>query len=225
MCFSAGASFSASVVLAVTGVLTLKKAEHKQQYLFASIPLLFAIQQFIEGFVWLSLSNTDYAFINTVSVYGFLIFAQVVWPFWLPLSILILEQKPIRKKVITYLTIVGGAVSVFLAFSLVYYHPLAQIVSCHIQYKLSFPLASFKFSEIFYFMPTVLPLFISSIKRMWVFGIAIFVSYVATEIFYTEFALSVWCFFAAILSVIIYYTISKITEGNRKDKMKQWWKE
>lgn len=224
MCFSAGASFGASAVLAVTGILTIKKVDKKSQYLFASIPLIFALQQFIEGFVWLSLSNPDFAFLNNFSVHVFLVFAQVVWPFWLPLSVLLLEQKAIRKKIIFFLTFTGGLVSVFLAISLINYHPEAQIVSCHIQYKLAFPLATFKFSEIFYFMPTVLPLFISSIKRMWVFGVAILISYIVTEIFYTEYALSVWCFFAAILSVIIFYTVGKINDRDRSEKIREWYK-
>jgi len=224
MCFSAGASFTASAVLAVTGVLTIKKTEKRSQLLFAAIPIIFAVQQFTEGFVWLSLSDSAYVSFNTLSVYVFLIFAQVLWPTWVPLSILLLEPKAKRKPSLYILTLLGGIVSSVLAYYLINYHPVAQINSCHIQYVLSFPMSTYMFSGMFYFIPTVVPLFISGIKRMWVFGAAIMISYIITQLFYIEFVISVWCFFSAILSVIIYYTISKINEGDRSDKMKEWYK-
>ena len=54
MCFSATASFGASAVLGVIGVAAVAKAKTKPQRLFASIPLVFAVQQLSEGFLWLS---------------------------------------------------------------------------------------------------------------------------------------------------------------------------
>ena len=53
MCFSAAANFIGSGALATVGVVTLTKVKHRRELLFASLPLLFAIHQFIEGFVWL----------------------------------------------------------------------------------------------------------------------------------------------------------------------------
>ena len=61
MCFSPTASFSASAALAVIGILTLKKTSAPHQFLFAYIPLIFASQQFIEGFLWLLLSKNGSA--------------------------------------------------------------------------------------------------------------------------------------------------------------------
>ena len=45
MCFSATASFITGGVLSAVGVVTIKKAEKKSEIPFASIPLLFGIQQ------------------------------------------------------------------------------------------------------------------------------------------------------------------------------------
>ena len=62
MCFSATASFTAGAVLLGVGTLTLRSAlasrhSHRRRDLpFAAIPLLFAIQQLIEGVVWLTVS-------------------------------------------------------------------------------------------------------------------------------------------------------------------------
>jgi hypothetical protein len=54
MCFSATASFSAGTVLLGLGALTLKLVRHPRELMFAAIPLLFAIQQWTEGVIWLT---------------------------------------------------------------------------------------------------------------------------------------------------------------------------
>jgi hypothetical protein len=45
MCFSATASFVAAGSLAAIGTATIKKAQHRSELPFATIPLLFGIQQ------------------------------------------------------------------------------------------------------------------------------------------------------------------------------------
>jgi hypothetical protein len=49
MCFSATANFAGSAVLGTVGVATLAEVKHRRAFLFAAMPLLFAIHQFIEG--------------------------------------------------------------------------------------------------------------------------------------------------------------------------------
>jgi len=51
MCFSATASFSAGAILLGLGTLTLKSARRPRELVLAAIPLLFAIQQLIEGVI------------------------------------------------------------------------------------------------------------------------------------------------------------------------------
>jgi hypothetical protein len=58
MCFSATANFVGSGVLGAVGVVTLTKVKHRRELLFALLPTLFAVHQFIEGFVWLGLDGT-----------------------------------------------------------------------------------------------------------------------------------------------------------------------
>ena len=112
MCFSATASFSAGVVLTVIGVATIKKVQHPSQILFASIPLLFAIQQIAEGILWLTLPNPAYLPTQVSFTYIFLFFAQVVWPLWVPMAILLLEKEDLRKRVQRYLVAAGMLVGI-----------------------------------------------------------------------------------------------------------------
>src|SRR6188768_3673276 len=64
--------------------------------IIASIPLIFAVQQFTEGFLWLSLTSPRFAGLQSVATIVFLFFAQVVWPVWVPYAILKLEPKENR---------------------------------------------------------------------------------------------------------------------------------
>ena len=57
MCFSATANFVGSGVLGTVGIVTLTKVKHRRELLFAALPALFAVHQFIEGFVWLGLDG------------------------------------------------------------------------------------------------------------------------------------------------------------------------
>jgi hypothetical protein len=58
-------------------------------------------------------------------------------------------------------------------------------------------------SAIVYFIPTVLPALISSVDRMRLLGIIVLASYLVSNVFYQNYLVSVWCFFAAIISVVI----------------------
>ena len=52
MCFSAPVSFAASAFVAGAGALALRETRTVSERPFASVPLLFAMQQFVEGVLW-----------------------------------------------------------------------------------------------------------------------------------------------------------------------------
>jgi hypothetical protein len=213
MCFSAGASFGASAVLLVAGVIAVKKTKSPSQIVFASIPLLFSIQQFTEGFVWLSLTNNNYILWRDFATRLFLIFAQVVWPVFVPLSMLLMENDAKRKKILLALTGMGVLLALYIAVCLFIYPVNATINSSHIHYRLDFPTTITWISSTFYFMPTVLPAFISGVKRMQLLGIVILVSYLFTKIYFADNIISVWCFFAAAGSIVVLLILSAINES------------
>jgi len=99
-----------------------------------------------------------------------------------------------------------------LAYCLITFPFQASIRGSHIYYSLGFKHHEFTFSGIFYFIPTVLPALISTTKYMVYFGLTILVSFIFSKVFYGEYVISVWCFFAAILSVIITFIIWKANE-------------
>ncbi len=203
MCFSASASFGASVVLTTIGVAAVTKVKERKQIPFAVIPLMFAAQQFSEGMLWIGLSDAAHASWRHFPVYIFLVFAQLIWPVWVPFSVLLLEKNRARKKILAVLMAVGISISFYLLYCMFVYEVSAEIRSGHIQYKLIFPVAFGRMTGILYFIPTVVSLFVSSVRRMTFLAVLILVSFISTKVFFEDYLISVWCFFAAILSLLV----------------------
>jgi hypothetical protein len=208
MCFSPGASFAGGVIISAIGIVTVRKVHKPSQILFASIPLFFGVQQIAEGFLWLTLPLSEYESIQKLFSYTFLIMAQVIWPSMIPLSVLLMEESPRKKKILTALLAVGGILSLYYGYCLISYNVAPQIAGFHIQYNSDFPDNLALVAFIFYLVATICPLFVSSIKRTHLMGILMSLSCLVTAIFFTQFLTSVWCFFAALLSGVVYWILS-----------------
>jgi len=204
MCFSANASFGVSALLLAGGVASVKSVKLNNSIFFAIIPFIFSVQQFLEGMLWLSFSNTHFLNWRTFSEYTFLVFAQVLWPIWVPLSILQLEKNQVKKKLLSGLLGLGIIVAFYIAYCLIV-SPVNTIISNHhISYEVNYPHNTSFMIGILYFLPTIVPPFISSLKKMKLLGLGILLSFIISKIFFKDYVVSVWCFFAAIISIIVY---------------------
>jgi hypothetical protein len=207
MCFSAEASFAGGVIISSIGILTIRKVHNPMQIVFASIPLFFGIQQFAEGCLWIILPQPDYVSMQKFSTYFFMVMAQVIWPSMIPLSVLLMEENPGKKKFLRILMILGITLSLYYASCLITFDVTPRIMGYHIQYDTGFPRSLSIPAFIIYLIVTITPLFISSIKRTHLMGILMFLSCLVTAVFFTQFLTSVWCFFAAILSAVIFWIL------------------
>ncbi|HLG02612.1 MAG TPA: DUF6629 family protein [Bacteroidia bacterium] len=214
MCFSATASFAAGAVLSVIGTASIKKAQHPSQIPFAAIPFLFAVQQITEGFVWLSLINPGYEFLREPATYIFIFFAQVVWPAWVPLSIYLLESEKKRKKILMMLVAMGAVLSLYLAYCLLSYSVTASAMGGHISYKQEYPANLALYGGAFYMLATIGPPFFSTVKRTHGLAVAVLLSYLITAVFYRDYIVSVWCFFASVISIVVFAVMQKVKEAN-----------
>lgn len=208
MCFSAAASFTGGAIVSTIGFATMKKARKPSQRLFAGIPLFFGVQQIAEGFLWLSLTNADYASLRQSSMMLFLFMARVFWPAMLPFSVLWMEDDPGRKKKLAVLLAMGSSVSLYYTYCLIFLRVAPDIAGHHIQYISDFPESLAVPVFIIYFIASIVPLFISTMKNVSVLGVLMAVSGIASAIFFTLYLTSVWCFFAAVISVVIYWILS-----------------
>ncbi len=210
MCFSANASFGAGAVLTVIGVATMSKAKKPSQLVFAAIPLLFAVQQISEGFTWLTVMNNEYLPWQKIPVHVFLFFAHILWPVWIPLSMLLLEKERSHKKILGAILVLAALLSISEVYCQIVYPVSVELEGHHIGYTVQFPKYYNFITEIMYVVVTLVPCFISGIKRMWLFGYALTITLVLSAIFYEVYLVSVWCFFAAVTSVVIYFIMSKL---------------
>ena len=221
MCFSAGASFGASVVLGSIGFVAIAKAKTNPQRLFASIPLIFSLQQLMEGCLWLSINHSGLASLQSFFTYIFLLFAMMVWPFWIPFTIRLLEKDVRRKKIMNGLTISGSIVSLIVVSILILYPVKVMPMHHHLHYRFGFPEGVknlINIFTIFYFITTVVPPFFSGISKMKWLGIGFLLSYIFAILFYNGFVVSVWCYFAAILSIVVLWIILDLRKSSPKEK-------
>jgi len=210
MCFSATASFGSAAVLLIIGGACLKKSETGPQRLLSSIPLMLSMQQFLEGIIWISILNPEYSAWGKSATYGFLIFAQVVWPFFIPFSIMLLEKEQKRKKILLFLTIIGSVQALFLSYGMLMYSVSSEILHSHIRYDLNFPPANRWFGGALYIIATGISPFFSSNKRLRMVGVIVLCSYLFTRVLYAQNVISVWCYFAALISFVILAVILQV---------------
>ena len=200
MCFSATASLIVGGGLTVTGVLTLRLAEKRSELPFAAIPLLFGIQQITEGIIWLSLQH-DAAQLKMVATYLYSVFSHVLWPVYVPLAVALMEPNAWRRKALWIFSIIG-VVAAFHLLVLIATQSLTVVAGEHIIY-VSARHYEWPMMQIYVTATCLAPLF-SSYPLVRAFGAAALLLFFVSYLFYTAAFFSVWCFFAAILSAIIY---------------------
>ncbi len=207
MCFSPEASFAGGLIISTIGIATVRKVHRPSQLVFASIPLFFGIQQIAEGFLWLTLPYPEYDSIQKICTYMFLVMAQVLWPSIIPFSILLMEENNKKKKVLKILLALGLSLSLYYAFCLLSFNVNPQIMDYHIHYNIDFPKSLRMVAFITYLIVTITPLFISTVKKTHLLGTLMFLSCLVTAIFFRQYLTSVWCFFAALISGVIYWIL------------------
>src|SRR6202046_3695147 len=121
MCFSATANFVGSTALAGIGVVTLTRVKHRREVLFAALPTLFAIHQFMEGFVWLGLDGILSPTVAHDMGAAYMLYAQGLLPYLLPLSVMMFEADRRSRKRMLPFVVLGGATTLYMLWALTAY--------------------------------------------------------------------------------------------------------
>ncbi len=201
MCFSATANFVGSGVLGAVGVVTLTKVKHRRELHFAALPTLFAVHQFIEGFVWLGLDGILSPVVAHNMGAAFMLYAQGLLPFLLPLSVLLFEpDRKSRRRMLPFL-VLGGATALYILWALTAY-PLELYVKGNSIVYIN-QATNNTAVALFYVIATCGSLFFSKIKMMAVFSAANLAILLVVMEFKRYAFTSLWCAYAAVASVII----------------------
>ena len=201
MCFLAAANFVGSATLGGVGVVTLKKVKHRRELLFAALPLLFAIHQFIEGFVWLGLDGILSPAVTHDMGAAFMLYAQGLLPFLLPLSVLLFEPDgKSRTRMLPFLAL-GAGTTLYILWALTAYPLQVSVRENSIVYINQ--ATNNTAVAVLYVLATCGSLFFSKVRAMVVFGAANLAILLAVMALKRYAFTSLWCAYAAIASVII----------------------
>lgn len=211
MCFSATGSFAVSGALTGLGVASIVRNQSPSLRMFAATPLVFAAQQATEGAVWLTMGSATHETLHQVTIYAYLFCALVLWPTWLPWSLRLAERAPGRRRPLTAIAIVGALFSACALYTLVHGKPSVGMAGHSLSYHFggggAFPLPLLYFLA--YALPTVVPLFVSTVRLSRTIGTWLIVSLGATVLIQRHALTSVWCFFASILSGVILLSVEQ----------------
>jgi hypothetical protein len=201
VCFSATANFVGSGVLGAVGVVTVTKVKHRRELLFASLPLLFAIHQFIEGFVWLGLDGILSPAVAHDMGAAFMLYAQGLLHFLLPLSVLLFEPNGASRRQMLPFLVLGGATTLYILWALTAF-PLQLYVKGNSIVYIN-QATNNTAVAVLYVIATCGSLFFSKIRMMVIFGAANLVILLVVMEFKRYAFTSLWCAYAAVASVII----------------------
>jgi hypothetical protein len=209
MCFSVTASFVSGTALVCAGAYYLKQqGSFSEKHYLALIPFLFGIQQLLEGVVWLGVAEQVTPMLKMIAAYGFSFMATSLWPAYMPFAMYMFEEK--RPRFLPLMA-VGFLLAVYLLWSSMIYSPIRLEVMCNqidcfsLAYLFDAPYMSNSINFLYLFL-VVIPFVLSSNKRVrYIVAPAFFISFVFGAFLSksTTFP-SVWCFFAAIMSISIF---------------------
>jgi hypothetical protein len=221
MCFSAEASFGASAVLIAVGIYCTTVAARKDPaYLpLAAAPVVFGVQQFLEGLVWKGLQQQNERLMAMASL-GFLFFALVFWPAWAPFCAAVIEPGRLLKgwlALVSLLALIGG---------LVMYIPLVIHASMCLETGISRHSIQYRFQtqrvfsgipqgvwQLLYVLAIAAPLGVTANRRFSAFSLLSVAAAIISHVFYWYAYTSVWCFFAAILLLYLCYLFQGLPES------------
>jgi len=215
MCFSATVSFTAAATLLPVGaycIANTRKAD-KKWLAFAIYPVAFGMQQALEGLVWNGINQGNSALVDNAAI-GFAFFSHFFWLFWVPFSVWLLETNATRRKILLTLTIFGACYGTSIFVPLLQEGWMTVEVMHHsIVYQATMIYDDYidrMIIRVIYALQVVTAFLISSNPKVRSFGILIMLSVIAAFATYRYAFVSVWCFFAALLSFYMLYMLREV---------------
>ena len=213
MCYSVEASFTTAAVLLPAGLICLKRAVeiNRSYWAFAILPFLFGLQQFMEGVVWMTVEPGTSPWLWP-STFSYLFFSHFFWLFWIPLSSLLIETKPLQRKLFIIFTLIGvlfgGSIYIPLLTQPDWIAVSVQQHSIYYDARLIYDAILPRYATtVIYAFIILVPLLLSSDRYHKILGVLVMVAGLLSLVFFGLVFISVWCYSAAIISLYIYYQV------------------
>jgi len=220
MCFAPEADAVVGGIIIAIGVDALRHVRSPKQIPLAALPLLFGLHQVTEAFVWWGLQGHISESVERVAVWIWLLFAFVTLPILLPIAVDLVEESPIRRRVINAFAGIGLAVAVALAIAIFRGPVDAEIHGRCISYEVD-ALGNGREWTVLYVIAVCGALLASSHRALAGLGV---VNLVVTPLLMwltISGFVSLWCFWAAIASVVIAFHLRRVArtrDAGRDDR-------
>ncbi|BAF72161.1 DUF6629 family protein [Sulfurovum sp. NBC37-1] len=201
--FSIILNFTLSGALFVVAILTFKKVSIPKEVAFASLPFLFALHQFTQGFVWLGMYGLIGPRALGLAEGIFVFYAQGLLQFLIPLSLWLIEPAGTRRKLIGVLMVIGGILTAYTLYGLAE-ESTSVYVKNHILVYVN-EWTDKIWVGILYVLTTCGALLLSRSIAIQLFGLLNFLFLVLVYVFIPYGLTSVWCLYAAAISVLLYF--------------------
>ncbi len=196
-------NFTLSGAIGLIGIFTLRKVSISNEVVFASLPLLFAIHQFAEGFVWLGVGGYVGPRALDIASGIFIYYAQGLLPFLIPLAIWLIEKDGYRKKIVGILAILGFSLAVYTMWGLSTMPSSVSVIDNTLFYKN--PATANIYDALIYIVTTCGALMLSSSIAIQLFGflnlIGLSIIFIVKPYGFT----SLWCLYSAVISGLLYF--------------------
>ena len=196
-------NFTLSGAIGLVGILTLRKVSTPNEVLFALLPLLFALHQFTEGFVWLGMGGHIGTRALNLAAGIFIYYAQGLLPFLVPLAVWLIEKKQWRKSILGILTLLGLALAIYTMYGLSTIPSSVTVINDTLFYNN--PWTANYYDAIIYIITTCGSLMLSSSISIALFGflnlLGLTVIFLVRPYGFT----SLWCLYAAAISGLLYF--------------------
>jgi len=144
-------------------------------------------------------------------VYSF--FSHVLWPVYVPVAVLLIEPPGWHRRALLVFVAAGAALSVYLLYVLLAFPVVSRPTGQHIEYVSPYFFAAATMT--LYLLSTTVSPLLSTHRMVKLFGVLALVSFGGAYFFYATWFISVWCLFAALLSVTVYfYFVLRGSEGS-----------
>jgi hypothetical protein len=130
-----------------------------------------------------------------------------------------METDVRRKKMLSYFLVLGGLSALYMFYCLITYNITAVAEHGHIRYYRDFPYLNIM-RPVNFLCIAITP-FLSTLRYTKLLASLMLGSLVFTYFFFTNYLISVWCFFAAILSLVMILVIkaNKDPSGNKAPRL------
>jgi len=201
--FSIILNFTLSGALFVIAIMTFKKVSTPKEVVFASLPFLFSLHQFTQGFVWLGMHDLIGPRALELAEGIFVFYAQGLLQFLVPLSLWLIEPEGTRRKLIGILMVIGGILTVYTLYGLAI-EPTSVYVHNHVLVYVN-GWTDKGWIGILYVLTTCGSLLLSRSIAIQLFGLLNLIFLIMVYIFIPYGVTSVWCLYAAAVSVLLYF--------------------